>query len=490
MATVELPIANGFYRSLSLPVSAQDCINFYPVIPEAPALTQGALFSTPGLDQLATSGDVKQANRGAHNKAGVPYFVNGDGLYRLNQTIDGEGAETFDLELLGKIEGEGAVSIADNGTQMLVLVPGGKGYIWNEDDGTPFQEITDPDFLANGNPQYVVYIDGFFVVTTDTKKFIVSAINDGLNWNALDFGSAEADPDPIVAPIVFKNQLFIGGTQTIEAFQNVGGVDFPFVRTGLMIQKGIFSANSIINGSNTFAFLGAGIREAASIYAFAGNDVQKISTDAIDSILHNQSIDDLRSMTSWTYALDGAFFIGFRLPSTTLVFDTTAGRWHERKSQITDELNVTSITGLRITRVIAGYGRLLVGDAVDGRVGSLLEETQTEYGRNIIRRFTTQPFFNNNKSISVPELEMTLESGIEPVIGNNPQVRMARSKDGGRTFNDERQRSMGKTGEYNRRAIWRRNGRVGRFECFRFSVSDPVRHAMITMTANIQSGVI
>ena len=58
MAITVLPIANGFYESDSLPISAQECVNWYPNIVQAPALAQETLFGTPGITQLATSGTV------------------------------------------------------------------------------------------------------------------------------------------------------------------------------------------------------------------------------------------------------------------------------------------------------------------------------------------------------------------------------------------------------------------------------------------------
>ena len=205
MPKVTLPIANGYYESDSLPISAQECINLYPNIAQAPALNQETLFGTPGLTRVASASDIDTC-RGAHEMNGVPYFVIGGHLYSM--------AEDYALTQIDVIAGTGRVSMADNGTQLLILVPGGNGYIYNHVTDS-FSQITDLDFTANGNPQQVVFIDGYFCLTTDSKKFIVSALNDGLSYNALDFGTAESDPDEIVAPIVFKNQLFIGGSQTI-----------------------------------------------------------------------------------------------------------------------------------------------------------------------------------------------------------------------------------------------------------------------------------
>ena len=206
MPTTPLPLANGFYLSDSLPVSAQQCVNWYPRLVEAPALNQEILVGTPGLWQAATTGPLG-ANRGSHRFEGRPYFVNGSKLYRLNADNT--------LTDLGTISGSGRVSMADNGLQLMILVPGGTGYIFTESPDT-LVTISDVDFDANGDPQAVVFIDGYFCCTTDAKKFIVSALNDGTSWNALDFGSAESSPDGVVVPFVFNNQLFIGGERTIE----------------------------------------------------------------------------------------------------------------------------------------------------------------------------------------------------------------------------------------------------------------------------------
>jgi len=469
MPKVILPIANGYYESDSLPISAQECTNFYPNIAQAPALNQETLFGTPGLTQVASASDISNC-RGAHEMNGVPYFVIDGKLYSMSAS--------YVLTDHGQIDGSGRVSMADNGTQMLVLVPGGNGYIYNHVTDS-FAQITDADFTANGNPQQVVYIDGYFCLTTDSKKFIVSALNDGLSYNALDFGTAESDPDEIVAPVVFKNQLFIGGSQTIEAFQNIGGADFPFQRTGLFLSKGISSPFSIQSIQDTFVFVGAGANESPAIWALNGNSVVKISTTAIDKELSELTETQVADIFSWAYAEKGAYFVGFALPGTTLVYDTISKRWHERKSFVDGALGA-----YRVTALVRAYNQLWAGDLVDGRIGLLDQDTYTEYGTEIRRTIVTQPFQNNMESFVVPELELTVESGVGNADAVDPQVGLERSTDA-KVWSDMRLRSVGKVGEYNRRVIWNRNGRASRFELFRFTISDPVKPVFIQMTADI-----
>jgi hypothetical protein len=480
MPVTQLPIANGFYVSDSLPISAQECTNWYPNIAQGPALSQENLFGTDGAVQVATSGEIEEQNRGAHEMAGKPYFVNGDSLHRLDETIV-DNVATYSLTRIGAVAGTGRVSMADNGTQLMVLVPGGNGYIYNHVTDT-YAQITDSDFTANGDPQFVVFIDGYFLITTDTKKFIVSSLNDGLNYDALDFGTAESDPDDIVAPVVFKNQLFISGGQTFEAFQNIGGADFPFQRTGLFLQKGCYAPHSLVNSQDTFMWVGGGANESPAIWALNGNTTTKVSTTAIDSILAGLTETQVSNIYGWAYAQKGAYFIGFALPNTTLVYDITTQRWHERKSLIEGSLGA-----YRVASIAKAYGKIFCGDTVDGRIGELSPDVYTEYTNTIIRRVATQPFQNNMQSVFFPSMELTVESGVGNSDVADPQIVLERSKDG-KTWSDPIPRSIGKIGEYKRRAIWRRNGRAARFEVFRFTLTDAVKPVIIQLTANVVGG--
>lgn len=480
MPAIQIPIANGFYESESLPLSAQECVNWYPNIVQNAGLSQETLFGTPGLNQIASTGEIDQINRGAHVKNGIPYFVNGDSLYVLTRTIDADFNETFLLTSLGTIEGEGRVSMADNGTQLMILVPGGKGYVYNENAGTPFQEITDLDFTANGAPQYVVFIDGYFACSTDSKKWIISALNNGLSWDALDYASAESDPDDIVAPIVYRNQIFITGSETTEAFQNVpNGSGFPFVRSNLFMSQGCFAPSSLIVAHSTFMMMGGGVNESPAIWKYSGGGFQKVSTTAIDNVLSRLTDAQIESAFSFSYADKGAYFIGFTVGNFTFVYDVISGRWHERRSTV-DNAQVR----WRGNSLVTAYGRVLVGDSIDGRIGELDADVYTEYGENIQRVIATQPFANQGKAIRVSMIEVTIESGVGNSDRPDPMISMDISDDA-KIYKYERSRSMGKVGEYNHRAVWYKNGRAPRFRIFRFKMSDPVKPVIIKAEAMV-----
>jgi hypothetical protein len=478
-----LPFTNGFYVAQSLPLSAQQCINAYPVAAEAGGLQPEALYGTPGIAPFASqsSGAPAQACRGLIVLNGELLAVLGSQL-RFIRPIDSP-------DNLGTISGEGPVyTIINNAGQLLILDPGGDGYIYAGGGIGTVQEITDPDFRANGNPLAACFIDGYFCFTTDQNRIIVSSINDGLSYNALDFGSAEYVPDKLVAPFTFRGQLLIAGEQSIEGFTNTGGLQFPFQRSGLFFDQGVKAPFSIVNTPSAVFFVGSGRNEGVGVWALSGNGTERVSTQAIDYMLGEYSDQQQRQITGWQYAQAGHYFVGFSLPDTTIVFDVTTGKWHERRSRVTSAGNMPTDQRWRATHVVQAYSRLIVGDERDGRLGYLDFDTYTDYGQPIIRSFATMPFQNNMKPFSVPSLELTVESGVGNTSANDPVVRLEISRDGGKTWLPERPRPIGRIGEYNRRAVWRRNGRPNRFDVYRFTHSDPVKFAGLQLTAEIRPG--
>lgn len=481
---IPLQITGGFYESDSLPISAQQCTNWYVNIPQTEgALTQGNLFGTPGLAQLISSGTTNSANRGSHVKAGIPYFLNGTTLYRLDRTVDSLGVETFTLASLGTIAGTERASFADNGTEMIIIA-GGSGWIMDESVSPTITLITDVDFTTtNGTPEQVKFVDSFFVVTTDSKKFIRSNANDGLTWNPLNFFSAESDPDDIVSLVVHKNQVFIAGAETIEEFRNLAGV---FQRSNFIIDKGVFSPFGIVNTSDSFMFVGGGVNESPAIWALSGNSVQKVSTTAIDAVLREMSTEDIQVAFAWVYAQSGAYFVGFTFPTRTFVFDTITGKWHERKSQITDAKGAVTVSKWRMNSLVSAYNKVLCGDAVDGRIGNLSLDVFTEYEDNIVRTFTSVPFSNQGDSFAITKLVATMEGGVGDAV-NDPQLRLSVSKDA-KKYNNEISRGFGKIGEFLRQPIWRGLGRFTQLSVLRFVLSDAVKPVFIKLEADIRGG--
>ncbi len=477
MPISEIPLSNGFYQSESLPISSQFCQNLYVNIPDTTGISSAQLLSTPGLTEVARSGDT-DVNRGAHVLADAPYFVNGNRLYRLEQDNS--------LNDLGEILGEGRVSMADNGTQLIIVAPKTRiGYVYTVSGG--LVQITDPTFTdpMKAAPEIVVFIGGFFVINRGSKEFFHSNLNNGLVYNALDFGSAEADPDIIRSLHVHKNQLYVFGSETIEVFTLVGGAGFVFQRIqGFVIPKGIAAPFSVTEFNGTFAFIGQGVNESPKAYVFTGSGVQPISTTSIDFLLQEAELVD--EVFSFNYTFRGAVFVGFSTANQgTLIYDakasTLAGKqvWHTRVSESLQEK-----TRWRVNSLVTAYNRLLVGDSESGIIGSIERDTFTEYGRPIIRDFAIPTLENNSQPMYFYWIESVLDSArgnIDSLL--DPKIRMSYSDDG-RKFTPEKTRSAGKVGEFNRKARWQQLGNTRRYRIFRFRMSDPIDWTILKVVIN------
>ena len=482
MPRTPLEIATGFYQSESLPLSAQRCVNWIPVVPQTSGLSQRALFPAEGLTSFAS---LTGTNRGAQVVNGLPYFVNGRSLY----SITAGGVSTNH----GSIAGGGRVSLANNGQHLVIVVPGAEGYSYDTTVGT-LTQITDPDYRPSST---VVFKDGYFVFTASAGDvFFNSSLNNPLEFSGLDFGSAEISPDSIVAAHVNHNELFVLGTETIELFQNVGGAGFPFQRiAGANIQKGVRAPFSIVEFDNTFLFVGGGVNEKSSIWRVSGSSsANKVSTSAIDAAIQEFTDNEIADAFGFTYASGGSFFAGFtftsnRIPSRTFVYDATtsalAGEatWHERQSGIDEDR-------WRVASIIQAYGELLVGDSIDGTIGKIDKTVYTEYGNRVLHEKVSQPFFADNLPVFEGDLVLTMESGVglQTGQGSDPQIMMDYSDDGGRTYSSEQWRSYGKIGEYNSLPTWRRQGRIPRHRVIRFRTTEPVKNVLLKLDANIEQG--
>ena len=395
---IPLPFANGFYESDSLEASAQSCVNFYPVVEDLPSLQQETLRTTHGLELITSTDNAANTCRGSGRLGGRPYFVLGSKLYRL------EDGET--LTDCGTISGTGRVTMVNSESQLMILEPEGDGYIFTKSPDT-LTQITDVDFTTtNGSPRVQCFIDGYFLCTTKGRKIIISSLNDGLTWNALDFGSVETDPDGVKVPLVFRNQLFVFGSRTAEVFSNVGGTDFPFARTGLFFDEGIASLYSGTNVQDTLVFMGAGDDELPAVWMLDGNQTRKISTRAIDQIIRN--VASPGSVVAWDYGMGGNYFVGFNLADTSIVYDMSTQKWHERRSFY--DGSAADGDAWRVSDVVRAGVKLYAAEQYTDRIYRIDPDAADDGGFNVERWFATMPFQNNMQNMYVPSIELTVDT--------------------------------------------------------------------------------
>jgi hypothetical protein len=496
MPVIRIPIAEGLYQSESPNISSKRAVNCYANVPQTRTITEDNVFGTPGLDQILSVSTV-DTGRGSHEMGGIYYAVIGNFLYRLNRLVDAFGVESFTTDNLGAINGDGPVSMANNGTQLCIVAPGVEEYIFTESPDT-LVAISDPNF--DGPMDSVEYADGFFTfVKTGKDEIQNSPIDDGRGsgnsgaaYDALDFLKASADPDSLVGQIFYGNRLYAIGTQTTQPFQNIARSPGPFEPVPVVYDKGAVARFGIIEDSTSFVMVGKGQNEQPAIYKFNGNGFTKISPTGIDRIIGECTPEELADITTWSYSEDGAFFIGFQLPNTCIVYEEITQRWHERQS-IKGSDDVT----YRVASMASAYNRIIVTDTVDGRIGVLDKEIYKEYGGFIKRKIITRPFDNMGSRTAVAYIEAVMETGVarynETIESNgntldvDPEqwMRLSWSDDGGHVYGPEIPAKAGKQGERGRRVMWRRLGSFPRSRTLMFEYSDPYKFVLIKAEASV-----
>lgn len=305
------------------------------------------------------------------------------------------------------------------------------------------------------------------VLALANGQWFISALQDSAAIDPLDFATAESNPDALLRALVNNRDVLLFGKATIEPWQDVGISPFPFQRvTGALIQKGTLAPLSPARLNTSVFWLG----DDHVVYKMDGYTPVRISDFPIEDIIRAAVIAS--DAVGMTYSQDGHNFYVLTLPTEnrTLAWDDTVGRWHERQSG-------TSLTPARwnVTCIMTGWDDVYVG-TTGGAIAQLDLDTATELGQLIRSAAVTPPMYNNGNrfSLNTVELEMELGVGITTGQGSDPQVMIRISRDGTKTWENQRLMSIGRIGDMINRAIARRFGQC-RQASLEYSISDPVR---------------
>ena len=490
MPRTKLPIAKGFNRDESLTVAAIDCVNLFPHIPQGKDIADGVLVGVAGIEQV-TDTAVNAFNRGGTSMAGVPYFVCGDKLYNVTYTTDIAGVRTYtanDISGAEVINGAARVHFSNNGVQLVIVAPdyANQFNAWVYTVAGGLVQISDSDF--DGPVAGVDFEYGYFLFPKlNSNTWFQSDLRDGLSYIATDFTVAESDPDNIVVIKSLNGLVYVFGTSTMEPYQNIQGAGFQFETIPSAIQqKGCTAPHSMVELNGNLMWIGAGANEQPAIYASSGGLPEKLSSAAIDNLIYQGGIEPLQNAYAIKWAERGHSLVSITVPGVcTIVYDAVTGLWHERKS--VDRFQQPQ--PWRVTSMVDAYSVRLVGDEISGVIGLMSEDIFYEYGDEIRSYFTTEAIDNTGAPFSVNQVQMVMETGFNPVVGqgDNPVVRMSVSRDGGITYSPEISRSLGIAGSYYSPISWPMLGRFARSACFRFDISEPIKKVFVRLEVDISA---
>ncbi len=325
------------------------------------------------------------------------------------------------------------------------------------------------------NPIDLTYSDGYGIAVFRNSQFrqISSAYN-FLIWDALEFDSAESNPDNLIRNIADHGELVSFGTSTTEFAANTGNQDFPYgALKSSTLEYGLAAPDSIVKYNDALCGLFKNTMGQVQIMRMNGHALQPISTPEIDYIVNGYATK--ADATASAYLLGGhpMYQINFPSAGKSWLYDGLTGMWSPLESGLTGgrdraDIRYDYLNSPRCT------------DYENGNVYSIDPDVYTDNGTPIPREIVTRHFFQDYNEVAVHEVQIDFEMGVglSSGQGSNPQVMLQVSKDGGHTWGAEQWRSMGAIGSYTARARWLRQG-SGRDWVFKFRVTDPVKVVVI-----------
>lgn len=452
---LEVPLATEAYKSGSLPIAAQSCLNLHITPAPEGARNRYNVRRNAGIKPWAEAGGGPCRGGWVWNEQA--YVVSGNSLYR----IDSAGTPTT----IGTIPGSTSerVTMRDNGPELAILTGVSNTYKLYTYDGTTLAEVTDVDFLGG---TFLEFFDLRMICgRPGSGEYAWSDLNDATAWNGLGFATAEGLSDDLLAGIRTDDQLVLFGSKSIELLYSTGDADLPYARSGGgLIQVGIVAPESaaFLDGAAYFVAIEDG---GLSVRALRGNNPAKVSSEALDEAMLQYG--DVSDAWGFTYTHRGHAYYVLTFPGApaTWCLDIGMQRWHTRSSW--------NLGRWRVGRVLTAYGKVLALDTESGQIGELDFKTFGEWGEILEWEVTSAQVSLQRSEFVVDRLELDIETGTATATDEEPQVMMSWSDDWGRTWSNEHWAGLGLMGEYQKRVKWHRLGKT-RGRIFKFRGTDAV----------------
>lgn len=450
-----IPLGLSAYKRADLPPVTLK--NFFYERTPSNLEDQVVLIPRPRLKQFALAGAGPM--NGLYRKGGVIggaiLALSNDQLYKVTQTgVPGVGTAT----LIGTLPGPGRMSAEGNST-VVVMARGGGAY---QTDGASITQITMPDSI---DVTTIDTLNSYFLFGIfGSGRFYWSAIG-GTTVDALDYATAESQPDVLIGLKVIGDELWLFGRLSIEVWQPTGDLDLPFQRIGGRIFGiGCTARDTIaklnVNGSDTVCWVGTDRK----IYRTAPNPV-RISDHGMEERLRRATPETLYGAAySWT----GHDFYVLHIPGEgSFAYDVTTGFWDE----------LTSYARSLFRGAVAAVGpntQPLFGDDTGGVIWEFVTSQRTDGTDPVVYEFTGL-LENPGAPIRCNNVLLDCTTGLTPDPESDPAIEMAWSADNGEVFGDWFTKPLGRQGRRLTQVIWAKLGQIARpGRLFKWRTTEPI----------------
>ena len=336
------------------------------------------------------------------------------------------------------------------------------------------------------------YQDGFGLCNeAGTQQWWQSNLDDLSMWDPLNFSSADAAPDNIVAVADVHREVWLIKEFDAEIWINGGLSGFAFQRLdGVYIEKGCLAPFSVARAGDSLLWLAQSKEGQAEVVITSGYNIVPISTHALQYAL--EQYPTLTDAIGYTYQQEGHTFYVLTFPSgnATWVYDITTSRevgqpmWAQRAAFVGGQFQRHQGNCYALFN-----NQNIIGDYQSGNLYAMNLNNETDAGaqRKWLRswRALQEP---QEKTMRFDSLRIDMQTGIGVSSADNPQCQLRWSDDGGWNWSNPMIRPVGKIGETARRVMFKRMGSTrrnsGLDRLFELSSTDQFGVALIGAVLN------
>lgn len=404
---------------------------------------------------------------GQYNSGNKVEFTESGGERAVLLWVDGVSIYGYDIK-----EGESvSITLPKRITENLYVKPThiavvsgsivindlGSGYVYYSVPYPLSQKQRNVFDIADGKVQYEAD-----EITVKTKKVDSGEYCFLDNYGVQKYFNAESSSDKVTAVYSVGSLLTLYGPSSIEFWQRGDAESSQtWQRTSYTINKeqGLEAKYSLASVNQTQFCIGTGKANAKCILMIDGTKVSKISEEWLDRILNENEISNTRA---WTYSKNNHSFYLFTIGNETYCYDIMTGEWHIRSSR-----NFYTSKNKPYMPLYAVWfnNKIITGCCENGNLYIL----DDNYYREDFNATDSLPLYRvrqtpvvtaNYRPFTIFELSLECNAGSMEYYDHDAKALLQISNDGGNTFGNVIESSLGRRGEYWARLRWLNLGMV------------------------------
>lgn len=386
------------------------------------------------------------------------YHVHPSSVYKL--TYDGTA---FTSTRIGTIPGIDTVQLSrnQNASPEIVVHSAAGDQVIASDSVSYVLDADLPDNVVTAE-----YVGGYTVYGIDDRRYFITSLNSSKLIDPLDFATFQQRAGKLIRIVESAGEMVGFCSSWMEFHRKVVDPDFPFAPIGFK-SRGLKAANAVVRCDGTLVFPG----DDNNIQKLNSYNPEIVGTNEIARLIR----DDVNAedMVGFGWEIDGHAFANFTGSTYSRCYDAATGVWHSRQSYGQDTW--------RARHSVKMWGKVIVGDAISGKIGRLDSNTFTEYESPMIWGVDSPPMhvFPNGAIVDAVHFDVATGYGTLSGQGSNPKIMLQVSRDGGNTFGGYRELELGVQGKYATRVTARKLGKFGpKGIVFRLRISDPVARSI------------